>query len=1406
MTDAAVMYPPLGSRQRFLLGDVLEVRLDDPRADLAGRRGILRTSIGGASGQRAEAWRVLTPGAAPGDGGWRDVPMQRRPRGWSCRLRLTEAGCFAFKARAAGPGDDHDWPPGPDAEVVVHPLWTQSGCSIYCAFARQFGPTRTLRSTRQPLIDDQLLALERHGYAVLPPSGTLRDVVKQCPHIFERLGCRILHLLPITPTPTTYARYGRFGSPYAATDFTAIDPALVEFDRRTTGVDQFRELADAVHRHDGRLFLDLAINHTGWGSRLQEQHPEWFVRQADGTFTSPGAWGTVWEDLVELDHGHPPLWTVLAEVFLTWCARGVDGFRCDAGYMIPTPAWRAITARVQEHYPDTVFLLEGLGGAWETTRELLGTGGMQWAYSELFQNHTPEQVSGYLDHCLTHDGAGLLVHYSETHDNDRLAARGRRWALARHRLCALLSHQGAWGFTAGGEWLADEKIRVHQANGLNWDAADHIVGDIATLNHLLADHPCFAPGAALRRLSSPGAALLVVERTAEDGTRLLVCANLDQERAISCRRAIDDGLGPRPVDLLEVEPLPADNDGIPTVPFAPGQVRCLAAQAWRGATAGARRRASAAVWDQLLRAARYRFRPEDLAGLDRDAAVAAFIENPEQALAVLLRAAPKELSDFALAVRGLDAAYRPVICWDASQLSRVVPIPPDHAVLLRADRPFRATVTLGKQSVRLSSAPLAHGHAAVLPPLAGHGPGSIELDHFDGARACGPCLFLHARAGTPSAQHGTIILLGNGRGAMLRMPADLGGVRSKYDAVLAANLHPELPVDRQVLVKSVHAWLRVDGIGTPLCGKTVRARRVGTKAVFDLLAPIGGGEHLPLRIEAALVPERNTVLLAWELYDTPRDARSVHLVVRLALEDRSYHGETVRNAGVEAHFRASSHHHGDGFSFTPYPDRTLVASLPGSVWRAQEEWWTDLPHPHEATRGQRDRGDAYSPGFFTIDLRRQARAVLCLDAEAQPLPTPRWEPVLTALDARPAQDLDDALERALDVYVVRRGTSRTVIAGYPWFLDWGRDSLIAARGLLNAGRRDAVVDILRAFGAMERGGTLPNTLNGGDTANRETSDAPLWYAVVVEELLAADPNAKGIRLDDGRDLIDVCLSIAHGYLAGTVVGVRCDRDSGLVWSPSHYTWMDTAYPMGTPREGHPIEIQALWWRLLRLLDGLHRAGDPRMDAGWGRLADQVATAIATRYVVPRTGWLGDCLRATANVPSASAALDDALRPNALLAIALGAVSGAAARTTVRAAIDHLIVPGAIRTLAPLPVTMLLPIIGTDGRTLGDPQRPYRGRYEGDEDTRRKPAYHNGSAWVWPFPSFCEALLRLWPGDPWARAAAASWLDSVDRLLDAGCIGHLPELLDGDAPHTERGCDAQAWSATEVLRVRRLLAD
>jgi glycogen debranching enzyme len=179
------------------------------------------------------------------------------------------------------------------------------------------------------------------------------------------------------------------------------------------------------------------------------------------------------------------------------------------------------------------------------------------------------------------------------------------------------------------------------------------------------------------------------------------------------------------------------------------------------------------------------------------------------------------------------------------------------------------------------------------------------------------------------------------------------------------------------------------------------------------------------------------------------------------------------------------------------------------------------------------------------------------------------------------------------------------------------------------------------------------------------------------------------------------------------------------------------------------------------------------------------------------GFLADCLHASTGESAGRAVADDALRPNQLLAITLGAVDNPLMCRRMLTACEQLLVPGGIRSLADQPVNYPIEIVHRD-QILNNPHQPYQGIYSGDEDTRRKPAYHNGTAWTWPFPSFCEAWALCYGSS--GRDAALAWLSSGMHLLESGCLGHIPEIMDGDAPHTARGCDAQAWGASELLRV------
>ena len=1498
------MVPDPGERLCRFVGDRVQFELRTQElpsgsgAPPQAWRAFLRTNLGRGASLRREILEAHTSALNAAGSSWRDIPMTWDGTRWSLDLPLIEVGYFKAKAYALDPRGWQHWPDGTDVGISVHPDKYRTGNILYCAFTRLFGqhPGSTVKPEEK--IAQATSTLDKAGYAVLPPSGKLRDVAEQLPHIVDRLGCRILHLLPVNPTPTTYARFGRFGSPYAALDLTAVDPALVVFDKRSTGIDQFRELTYAAHLHGASVFLDIVINHTGWGSVLQEHHPDWFLRQPDGTFGSPGAWGVTWEDLVELKHQNVELWDKLSDIFLTWCERGVDGFRCDAGYMVPVRAWQYIVARVQQEYPDTIFLLEGLGGAWEATEALLTEGGMQWAYSELFQNYSGTAVAGYLDHCLRQaPRVGLLAHYSETHDNDRLAAKGRAWSLLRNRLCGLTSFSGGFGFTCGVEWLATEKIRVHERRSMNWNNQESIVPELGRLNRLLAQHPCFFDGARLTRLSpldSPVYALLRESEEGLDHALILVNTSPDQTAAVGLKlkqlpkaditaeksdavaakksanlpakldaihcEDINAGQNPlslnRWVDLLgqKLPEMDVRPDEATIISMDPASAFCLSPSATPRGLAGDEYRTLRAQAGWAIRAIGQIRSAESIGALPWRALANAVDKDPARFLAELSSLGPAAQVDNnflkQLQHGGPALKFPQVVRWTTLDLRRITVVPPGHWLLIQDDSRFRAQLKLegGKLSENVDSISTATGHFACFVPRSTAAGATLWLERYDNNQAqltaslrfvaAEPDLRAEAHLFTPKPlDPADLVLLTNGRGGMARLCVDLGRVNSKYDCVLGANLHPSLPVDRHVFAKRIRLWVNADGFLSPLDFRNLRRFDPGPPAVWHFVATAGDGRSVQVQVCASMLQGLNTTAFH---FSRPTAAQAdgkqlpqsadVRLTVRLDIEDRNFHWETRRNGGADHHFSVNTRglpvflqltpemqpapidgSVGDtrqlaGFSFTPATDRSLRVFVDHGVYHPQPEWSENIPHPIEQSRGQNGSGDGFSPGWFEVPLTKGADATLIVSAD----PAEREQRLLDlALKAfspadpartqtEPPGSFSQQLSQAIQAFVVRRGAGKTVIAGYPWFLDWGRDTFIAARGLLAAGMTEEVKQLLLTFGRFEHNGTLPNTIFGEDASNRDTSDAPLWFGLVCEEI---QMDLGSLRPAPERTLRDVLESIAANYIIGTSNGIRMDPASDLVWSPSHFTWMDTNYPACSPREGYPIEIQALWIRLLRQLATL---AQPAERDRWETLARKAAESVEKFFWREDKGYYADVLSVKDRRPAHEAVVDDALRSNCLFMVSLGISSGERARRCVAAAQRYLVVPGALRSLAPLPVSVPLPNHGNDGRLLNDPKAPYWGRYEGDEDIRRKPAYHNGTAWTWTFPVFCEALARAWDFAPEAVAVARAYLATMDRLMSKGCLGQIPEIIDGDAPHTQRGCDAQAWSATEALRVWKLL--
>ena len=1421
--------PEPGQQMVLFRGDTVTFDLSLP----AGSDGSawLRTNIGHAAVTRREIIRHTEQDIPPLGQDWFDIPMRRiDERRFSLSLPLTEIGRFEAKGLFL-PADAADplWPEGPNTIIHVEPEDTCCANIIYNAFVRQFGPNKG-HGASQDVPANWTDTLDREGYTVIPPSGTFRDLIQELDFIMAELGCRIIQLLPIHPTPTTFGRMGRYGSPYAALSFTTVDPALAEFDPKSTPLEQFIELVDAVHRRNGKVIIDIAVNHTGWGADLHESHPHWLARDGEGNIEVPGAWGVLWEDLTKLDYGHRDLWLFIADVFLTWCRRGVDGFRCDAAYMIPVPAWQYVIARVRDQFPETIFLLEGLGGEMSVTRDLLNTANFNWAYSELFQNYDRSQIEAYLRQALPiSQSSGNLIHFAETHDNPRLAARSPRYARMRTALCALLSCRGGFGFANGVEWYATDKIVVHEAPGLNWGASDNQVAQIGRISRLLRSHPAFHHQTEIKQLQTgEGNCIALLRRHLPTGSQLLVLINLDDEHQTLCRwKPAPDFEALNLIDMLTGAGVMIQRaDGDHSLLLEPGQALCLADDMDGFADAASNSEDLTAlplqVQQQRIRAkaldvmAFYRG-VCDLGECDMDQAARDLAHSPVS---------------FCRNQNRVSEEPRVITLKCPRDLEREVMVPPDHFLMVLADIPFSCELLDGDRVLRKEDSLQQQSGVcfALLTPLP---PPSRPASHIlklkmyasDGCHHQDAALLYLPRPenaavergylGTAIRQDSMVFLSTNGQGGMLRSHVSWGELHSRYDGLLAANLNPEFPEDRRIMFARCRMWLVYQGYSRAIDRECLDECYYDEDGVgyWQYSVPVGQGEYITLIVAAVMHPGENRASVTFSRLpgtdesDRLTDAQPVRLIVRPDVEDRSFHETTKAFTGPEERFPAAVMTHADGFTFSPATERVLDIRATQAAFVPEPEWTYMVYRRQDEERGMDPNSDLFSPGYFSISIKGGESSQLTASIHRKGDSMTRGEaskdgfsgPMLP--DTNTPSGPGEAAEQSLNHFIVKGGDLTTVIAGYPWFLDWGRDALIVTRGLISAGRLDTAKAILKQFGRFESSGTLPNVIRGGSVDNRDTTDAPLWFCVACADLAHA-MGGDGVLEEswEDRTIRQVLLSIGDHFCAGTPNGIRMDPESGLIYSPVHFTWMDTDHPAATPREGYPVEIQALWHAALCFLaqiDGRDGA------AKWHGLADQVGRSILRHFYMPDAGYLSDCLRAGSRTPAAEATADDALRPNQLLAVTLKAIDDEAICRKILAACEELLVPGAIRSLADRPVVQPLEI-RHGHHLLNDPHRPYQGRYIGDEDTQRKPAYHNGTAWTWLLPSYCEAWSATYGKS--AKETALSLLCSSTRIISGGCVGHFPEILDGDYPHQQRGCDAQAWGASEWLRVWNALRE
>jgi glycogen debranching enzyme len=464
---------------------------------------------------------------------------------------------------------------------------------------------------------------------------------------------------------------------------------------------------------------------------------------------------------------------------------------------------------------------------------------------------------------------------------------------------------------------------------------------------------------------------------------------------------------------------------------------------------------------------------------------------------------------------------------------------------------------------------------------------------------------------------------------------------------------------------------------------------------------------------------------------------------------------------------------------------TLELQLSRGQWQIDPQWWNNFFYKRDQQRGQDYIEDLWSPGQFDIELTAEPftlKASLIEPHHRIASSTP-----ITPRQRSKPRTTKQTLQQAVDQFYVQRRvdantTSGSIIAGYPWFADWGRDSMIVIAGLLHCDNgMTRARSILHTFANRLKRGLIPNRFDDySNLTHTNTVDASLWFIRSVFLYIQAISD----RSQGDRELIDCCCAIINAYQRGTDHGIRMD-DDGLITAGSPHTqltWMDAQRDgvIFTPRHGKAIEINALWHHALVCVAAM--IDDETQQHTLRDLASRVATSIRQQFWNAQQQCCYDVLAQC----DAGEVLDDAIRPNQLFAVSLtpSPLTLDQQHSVLQIIEQHLLTPYGLRTLQP-----------------GHPQ--FHSRYAGTL-TERDAAYHQGTVWPWLMGAYVEAYLRLHDHRPQAISAMEAAIQPLIDSLDSGCFGHIAEVYDGLAPHHPDGCPAQAWSASELLRAYTLI--
>jgi predicted glycogen debranching enzyme len=613
-----------------------------------------------------------------------------------------------------------------------------------------------------------------------------------------------------------------------------------------------------------------------------------------------------------------------------------------------------------------------------------------------------------------------------------------------------------------------------------------------------------------------------------------------------------------------------------------------------------------------------------------------------------------------------------------------------------------------------------------------------------------------------------------------------GANTRRYHGFLVASLRP--PVARVLLVSKVEVSVQYLGLDTDLSANEFAGGAI-SGAGFVHLESFAVRDGVPtwryaiadalLEQQIFMAPGANSSYLRLQLL---RASAPLRVTIKPLLAYRDYHSQ---NRGAQPIAVQADAQECRVLAFAGA--RPYRLSISQGQFSAAPEWYWNFWHRDEAQRGLDAAEDLLMPGVFTADLKSALPVYLLASAEAGA--SAPGETVRDALTAA-AQQLTAALPssappwirrlaQASEQFIVQRtmasgASAPSIIAGYPWFTDWGRDTMISLPGLATAlGRYDLAAGILRTFASFVDGGLLPNCFpDGGEPPAYNTADATLWMFHALDDYLQAhsDPQLTG-------QMFPILMDIIHAHAQGTRYGIRVDPLDGLLRAGQpglQLTWMDAKHgdEVFTPRIGKPVEINALW---LNALDVAVRLAAQLGDVAAKSYCQSLLTHASASF---SRFWNegGNCLYDVIDVDGGSAC-DARVRPNQILALSLPycVLAAAQMRAVVECCGRELLMSYGLRSLSPT-----------------DPG--YIGCYQGGPQ-QRDAAYHMGTAWGWLLGPYARAHYRTY-GD--ARLAQAL-LEPVAQHLKSACMGSLSEIFDGDAPHSARGCFAQAWSVAEILR-------